>query len=617
MSTSSNTPAAVGDPQRLAAVHRTGLLDSLAEESFDRLTRLAARVLDAPVALVSLVDADRQFFKSCVGLPEPWSSERQTPLSHSFCQHVVAGDEPLVVHDAREHPLLHDNLAIPDLDIVAYAGWPVHAPDGTPIGSFCVTDPKPRTWTSDELASLADIAASVDVEIALRETVVRERAARDKLLTTNQRLRFLAEASALLSQTLEPERILQALADLAVPGLADWCLIDVVDGGRPQRRAFAHAGRQGDAIARQLADYPPNAAMPEGPGKVLRTGKPELITSVTGEWLARKAHDERHLELLQRMNLVSMAFVPLIAKGTVTGVMTFGSSDPDAPYEPDELEVFVELGQRAAIAVENGRLYAERDKVARTLQRSLLPPALPDIPGFDLAVTYAPGGAGTQIGGDFYDVFRNPWGQWVIAIGDVCGKGVNAAIATGLARHTVRAAATDNRGPIEILQVLNSVLVADEAVGGAGRFCSVLLAVLAEEEGTVRLTFASGGHPPPLVRRADGRVDEPAAGGMLLGLFEDVAFEATTVELAEGDLLAVYTDGVTEARAAGEMFGSQRLADLVGRVGAEGAERLATGVLDAVLAWQGGQTSDDTAVLVVERARPAQPSNRLGSPPTS
>jgi hypothetical protein len=159
--------AAVRDPQRLAALHGTNLLDSGASPEFDRLAGLASKVLDAPVALVSLVDEDRQYFKSCLGLPEPWAAERETPLSHSFCQHAVAAREPLVVEDAREDEVLRDNLAIRDLGVIAYAGIPLIDRGGQALGSLCVIDSKPRHWTPDQVDLLKDIAASVVTEISL------------------------------------------------------------------------------------------------------------------------------------------------------------------------------------------------------------------------------------------------------------------------------------------------------------------------------------------------------------------------------------------------------------------------------------------------------------------
>jgi signal transduction histidine kinase len=163
---------------RLAALRATALLDTPAEGAFDRLARLAARLLRAPVALVTLVDEDRQFFKSCIGLPEPWASRRETPLSHSFCQHAVARERPLVIEDARAHPLVHDNPAIQDLGVVAYAGIPLVTSDGVALGSFCVIDAVPRRWTEDDLATLTDLAAAVMTEIELRAALERTEAAR-------------------------------------------------------------------------------------------------------------------------------------------------------------------------------------------------------------------------------------------------------------------------------------------------------------------------------------------------------------------------------------------------------------------------------------------------------
>ena len=161
--------AAAEDPGRLEALEATGLLDSDISPEFDRLARLAAHILHAPVALVSLVDKDRQFFKSCLGLPEPWASNRGSPLTHSFCQHAVASREPLLVSDAREHPVLRHNLAIRDMGVIAYAGIPLIDRRGYALGTLCVIDSQPRHWTSQQIGLLADIAASVVTEISLAE----------------------------------------------------------------------------------------------------------------------------------------------------------------------------------------------------------------------------------------------------------------------------------------------------------------------------------------------------------------------------------------------------------------------------------------------------------------
>ena len=173
------------EARRLSVLQSTDLLDTDAEAPFDRLTRLSSRLLGAPVALISLVDDHRQFFKSAVGLAEPWASRRETPLSHSFCQHVVRNAEPLVVSDARRHPLLRDNPAIRDLNVVAYAGVPLTV-DGEAIGAFCVIDDKPRDWPAGELELLHDLAAAAVSEVQLRRALGRARKLEDSLRQSEQ-----------------------------------------------------------------------------------------------------------------------------------------------------------------------------------------------------------------------------------------------------------------------------------------------------------------------------------------------------------------------------------------------------------------------------------------------
>jgi GAF domain-containing protein len=176
--------AIVHNLNRLAVLGRTGLLDSPVEEPFDRLTRLAARIIKTPVALVSLIDRDRQFFKSSVGLPEPWRSRRETPLSHSFCQHVVALHEPLVIPDARKDPKYRDNPAIRELGIVAYCGVPLTTL-GFALGAFCVIDEEPRTWSYDDVQTLRDLAdcaiREIEVRMRLRETEAAWRDAEERV----------------------------------------------------------------------------------------------------------------------------------------------------------------------------------------------------------------------------------------------------------------------------------------------------------------------------------------------------------------------------------------------------------------------------------------------------
>lgn len=176
----------IQNDDRLESLRSLCLLDTPADPSFDRLAELAATILRVPVALVTLVDAGRQFFKSQIGLPDPWSTTRETPLSHSFCQHVVAHAQPLIIDDARSHPLVYDNLAIMDLNVIAYAGIPLITSDHHSIGSFCIIDHKPRHWTAEEIEILTKLAASVMTEVELRAEIL-EREHVEQMLRDRER----------------------------------------------------------------------------------------------------------------------------------------------------------------------------------------------------------------------------------------------------------------------------------------------------------------------------------------------------------------------------------------------------------------------------------------------
>ena len=217
------TEGVFGDPARLEALWRTALLDSPPEEPFDRLTRLAARILAAPVSLVTLVDRDRQFFKSGHGLAEPWASRRETPLSHSFCRYAVAEGEPFVVEDAREDPRVRDNLAVPELGVVAYAGVPLVTNDGHALGTLCVIDSKPRRWSDEELPLLGDLAGAAMTEIELR-TLAREARRESRLLATVLEQSpygvSISDATGRLRHNAAAERIWAGAADAET--VDDW-----------------------------------------------------------------------------------------------------------------------------------------------------------------------------------------------------------------------------------------------------------------------------------------------------------------------------------------------------------------------------------------------------------
>jgi serine phosphatase RsbU (regulator of sigma subunit) len=587
------------DAQRLAALRSTGLLDAVPSASFDRLTRLASELLGVPVALVSFVDAERQFFASCVGLPPDVTAARETPLSHSFCAHVVARGEALIVPDAREHPLLHDNPAVAELGVVAYLGIPIRHPDGTVLGSFCAIDGKPRAWNQRDVDLMRDLAASVDTEIALHVTVEAERAARREAEESGRRLRLLAEASIGFADSLDQRSTIDAFARVAVPALADWCAVDLLEDGRVQRLALVH--RDGDEAARRtLGRYPPRLDADAGSAPVLRSGVPQLIERIDDRYLDRIAQDGRHRSALESLGAGSAAIVPLSARGRVLGCATFVSGEAGR-YGADDLPLLLELAHRAALAIDNARLYQSAHRIARTLQESLLPPNLPEVAGLDLARHYRAAGAGTEVGGDFYDVVETPDGRVLAAIGDVMGKGPAAAAVTGLARHTLRASALRERIPSDVLATLNDVLLGHEPADGADLvFATVCAASLRLHEGGATVVVANGGHPPPLVRRADGAIEPIEVPGTALGLVAGNVLEDRTVHLEPGDTLLLYTDGVTEARRAdGSFLDGEGLHDLVADAPADSAAALVAAIGAEVESYQHGSARDDVALLAV------------------
>jgi serine phosphatase RsbU (regulator of sigma subunit) len=242
------------------------------------------------------------------------------------------------------------------------------------------------------------------------------------------------------------------------------------------------------------------------------------------------------------------AALPLVAYGRTLGVLSFGFERP-VEFDSDERGLLSALAAQAAIALARAQLYEREHAVSQTLQASLLPRALPPVPGLDIAGRLESGAKGVEVGGDFFDAFAIGEGAWGVAIGDVCGKGVDAAALTALARHTVRAAAHAHSSPAVVLNALNRAVL-DES--RPGQFLTAIFARVTPRPGPAsgfRLVVACGGHPPPVVVDAAGRPRELACTGTLLGVIDDPEIADTTVELDAGDTLLLYTDGLTEAGA--------------------------------------------------------------------
>ncbi|MDP9225599.1 MAG: SpoIIE family protein phosphatase [Actinomycetota bacterium] len=442
---------------------------------------------------------------------------------------------------------------------------------------------------------IRDIADRKRAESDLSLLLGRERAARAEAERAQERLAFLATASDLLSETLDYNETLNQVAHLAVPQLADWCAIDVLEGENILNVAIAHLDPARVELAQQLQrEHPQDPGATRGVPNVLRSGRSELYHEIGEETLIAYAQNDEHLEMIRRLGLRSAMILPLSARGRTFGAITFLSAESGYLYDEDDLSFATDLARRAALAIDNARLYAERSHIARTLQHSLLPPRLPDIPGVEVAARYRPAGRGNEVGGDFFDVFATRDGEWALTIGDVCGKGVGAAAVTGLARHTVRAAAMGEQRPSAVLQILNEAILRADV---EERFCTAVYARLQTGTGERKLEVSSGGHPSPLVLRESGGVSPLGCSGMLIGLFPDVELNDCEVTLQPGDAVIFYTDGVVEGR--GPEIGEEALKSVLASCVGMDAVSIGETIEEQVVAGQGGDPADDIAVLVL------------------
>ncbi|MFG2005986.1 SpoIIE family protein phosphatase [Spirillospora sp. NPDC048911] len=414
-------------------------------------------------------------------------------------------------------------------------------------------------------------------------------------------LSFVAEASDLLAGTLDQERTMALVAQLVVPRLAQWCAVYTVGDSETAQLAYVwHADENRADGLRELldqADVVPELDAP-GPWHGLTTAPP-AVRAAAGDTAGDQAY----------------AF-PLVARGRRIGTIVIGRPHGDR-FPRSAVELAEELSRRAALAVDNARLYSAQTAMSSALQRSLLPPGVPDIPGLEVAVVYEPAGEGSEVGGDFYDVFEcagqvgGPFpgqgtsppsaSRWRFAIGDVCGTGPEAAAVTGLARHALRILAAEEMSVPDVLGRLNRLILGE---GERGRLLTLLHGEIRprpRRDGvTIRLT--SAGHPPPLILDPDGTVREVASPQPLLGVFDQVDFHTDTVDLRPGQVLLCVTDGVTERRAGARLLGDghgleRLLAGCTGLSAGAVAARIQRAVRDF-----GAEPSNDDVALIVLRA---------------
>jgi serine phosphatase RsbU (regulator of sigma subunit) len=451
-----------------------------------------------------------------------------------------------------------------------------------------VSDAEREQLLKEALMSRAEAqAAQVRAESASREAEV-----------ARARTAFIAEAGARMATSLDPGRAMQELADLAVPAVADWCSISMVaPDGRLTPVAASHADPERRQLVWEMAQLRPLHVEDElGPPMVLRAGQPLLTTTVSDAVLQAVARDEVHLAQMRALGVASSLIVPLKTPGRPIGTITLVYAESGRRYEEEDVAMARALAARAALHVENARLYTERSNIARTLQAGLLPGELPAVPGAELAVGYRAAGDENEVGGDFYDVFAAGEDRWIAVVGDVAGKGAQAATVTALSRHTLYAGALREADAVANLRLLNDALLRR---GGEGHLCTVVVAELVPQDGGLVVRLANGGHPPPLILRTDGSVEETTAIGTMVGATGEPRFEDQELVLAPGELLLLYTDGVIELRTEDPTTGERRLrATLAAQAGRPAAE-VVEAVERSVVEGSGGTPRDDIALLAV------------------
>lgn len=437
-------------------------------------------------------------------------------------------------------------------------------------------------------------AAKLDAERAYG----RARASEERTAHLMERARFLAAASTVLASSLEYGVTLRQVVRLAVPILADCCVVHVLDdwGEGVSRVALAHVDANRE---RELAALPPHVPLdpqaPHGTFRVLRSGEPELVT--TGQAPPAYPAPLPPGFPLTHVGTRSYICVPLLARGRTFGTLTLAYGLSGREYGEEHVALARDLAARAALAIDNARLFGNQKRIAQVLQESLLPPRLPEIPGVTLAACYRAMGAEIEAGGDFYDVLQLAGGTWGLVVGDVVGKGPAAAAVTSLARHNLHAVAAYEDAPGYILSELNRILLRE---GTPDRYCTMVCVRLEPTASGARAVVARGGHPPPLLLKASGEVEAIEPEGTVVGLFPRFQARERVVDLLPGDALILYTDGVTEARRHGQLYGETRLLDLLAGCRGVDAAGIVARVERDVTEFQEGYLRDDVAVLAVK-----------------
>jgi serine phosphatase RsbU (regulator of sigma subunit)/anti-sigma regulatory factor (Ser/Thr protein kinase) len=393
---------------------------------------------------------------------------------------------------------------------------------------------------------------------------------RDGSQPSDSQLRYLLLVSDVLGGSLDLQETVMALADIAVPELADSSAVHLVRGREVLLVAAAHVDRGRERVLAGLA----------------------ARQEPTDDEVARDVASAEEPYLDERANRL---WVPLRRNGRPLGALSLAMDWSDRSLGQVQLPLVREVARRAGVAIDHALRYRELTLEARHLQRSLLPSSMPLIPGLQFAARYRPAGDGHEVSGDFLDVFPVGASSWALAIGDVSGKGVGSATLTALVRHTTRRAAEGSEEPSEVLTAVNRAVLAAEP---GERFCTMALANIEPAGAQTRVTLALGGHPRPLVLTADGTVEHVGVPGEPIGIDEDLDVDDVSVWLDRGDSLVLFTDGLSEARAPGADWGPEIRRALRGSAD-EDAAGLAATLEATVLRTRDGGPDDDIGVVVL------------------
>lgn len=437
---------------------------------------------------------------------------------------------------------------------------------------------------------------------ALEIAAVRSERLQEFERRQRERLEFLVEINDVLAGCRTQREVMQKSTAAAVPRLGDWCSLHVFveEPSEIPEIELAHVDPLMVEHARELVNrfpYDPNG--PLGVPQVIRTGQPEFHADLSGPRLETLGVSSAEVEVVVDLDLSASITVPVMKGDRIFGAMQFVISGSGRRYGTEDLTLAQAIAGRIAASLDNRRLVERQTSIAQTLQRSLLPGSLPSVEGAELAVRYWAAGEGTEVGGDFYDVFRIDDDNWAVVIGDVCGSGTQAAAVTALARHTIRANAWRGDTPEQTLKALNHAMLQTPD----GIFCTVAYGIVSRSDRGLHMRVALAGHPAPVVVRANGAIELAGSYGLLVGVLPDIEYDSSELDLLPGDVMVFYTDGANDLPPPNGMATDDLVRLIASAVrGAPDAETGAENLAAALTAQCPFKERGDDIALVVVRA---------------